>query len=84
MVLMTDLLFQIEEKEEVFREARRVLKGKGKVLVVDWDLSSSLGPKEGRVPPDEVKEIAKRMHFYLDKKFQAGSYHYGLVFVKQQ
>ena len=82
LILMTDLLFQIDNKEGVFKEAKRVLKPGGKILVVEWTPGVSLGPKEGRVSKDEVKEIAKNLGFQLEKGFKAGDYHYGLIFKK--
>lgn len=82
LVLMTDLLFEVENKKAVFQEAERVLKRGGKVLVVDWLPEASLGPKDGRVSSEEVKEIAKNLKFRLEKEFKAGDYHYGLVFAK--
>ena len=82
LVLVTDLLFQIEDKEAVFREAKRVLKRGGKVLVVEWNVEASLGPSEGKVSQEELKAIAKNLGLSLEKEFKAGDYHYGLVFSK--
>jgi len=82
LVLMTNLLFQTEKKKEVFMEANRILKPKGKILVVDWKPEVSLGPEEGRVSPEEVKKLAEEFNLKLRKEFSAGDYHYGLVFEK--
>lgn len=82
LVLMTDLLFQLDEKEAVFKEANRVLKPRGKVLVVSWKVDSPLGPREGKISSDKTKEIAKDSGFRLEKEFKAGDYHYGLIFIK--
>lgn len=83
LVLITDLLFQVDNKKAVFQEARRVLKPRGKVLVVEWQPNSSLGPKDNKPSPEAVKQIASEAGFQLGKEFKAGDYHYGLVFVKQ-
>lgn len=82
LVLMTNLLFQTEKKKEVFKEADRILKPGGKILVVDWKPETSLGPDEGRVSPEEVKKLAEEFKLKLKKEFSAGDYHYGLVFEK--
>ena len=82
LVLMTNLLFEIEDKKEVLAEGKRVLKKGGKILVVDWKKDSSLGPKEGRVSAGEVKKIAKDLDLQSEKELDAGSYHYSLVFTK--
>lgn len=82
LVLMTNLLFQSEEKEKVLKEAKRVLKKEGKILVVDWKVDSTLGPKEGKISAEEVKKIAKEPGLKLKKEIEAGKYHYGLLFKK--
>lgn len=82
LVLMTNLLFQTEKKEEVFEEAKRILKRNGKILVVDWKEDSTQGPEQARVSEKEVKKIAESLGFELEKEFEAGNFHYGLIFVK--
>ena len=82
LILMTNLLFQTENKKEVFKEANRILKPNGKILVVDWKPEASLGPEKGRVSPEEIKILAKEFRLELKKEFSAGDYHYALVFEK--
>lgn len=82
LVLIPNVLFQVEDKEQVLKEAVRVLREGGKILVVDWLPKAPIGPKEGRISPDELKEIAKELKLKLEKEFEAGKYHYGLVFAK--
>ena len=84
LVLMTDLLFQLDGKDKVFKEANRVLKPKGMVLVVDWKPNTPFGPKNGCVGADEVKSIAGQAGFSLEKELKAGDYHYALLFVKNE
>lgn len=83
LILMTNLLFQVEDKKQVFKQANRVLKQNGKVLVVDWNLNNLLEPEKGKVSPDQVKKIAQEFNFELKKEFSAGDYHYALVFEKK-
>ncbi|TET84934.1 MAG: class I SAM-dependent methyltransferase [Candidatus Nealsonbacteria bacterium] len=82
LVLMTDLLFECEDKKIVVEEGKRVLKPGGKILVVDWKLDATIGPEEGRVSTEEVKKIAKDLNLKLEKEFEAGIYHWGLIVVK--
>ena len=82
LVLLTNLLFQVEDKKRVLTEAKRVLKKGGKILVVDWFPQAPQGPEKGRVSAEEVKEMAKDLNLKLEKEFQAGVFHYGLVFTK--
>ena len=82
LILITNLLFQVKDKNKILFEAKRVLKKGGKILVVDWFPKAPQGPKEGRISPDEVKKMAENLNLKLEKEFQAGIYHYGLIFVK--
>lgn len=82
LVLMTNLLFQAENKIGILTEGRRVLKQGGKILAVDWKSESPLGPKEGRVSAEEVKNLANNVNLKLEQEFSAGNYHYALVFKK--
>lgn len=82
LVLITNLLFQTEEKEKILKEAKRVLKKGGIVLIVDWKPDSSLGPKEGKISAREVKKMAQDLDLRLDKEIPAGVYHYALIFKK--
>jgi len=81
-VLMSNLLFQCEDKKKVLQEAKRILKKRGKILVVDWKVEAAMGPKEGRVSPEEVKKIAETLDLKTEKELDAGTYHYGLILVK--
>ena len=81
LVLMTNLLFEVEDKKKVLEEGKRVLKKGGRILVVDWKECVTFGPKE-KVSPEEVKKIASEINLKLEKEFEAGSFHYGLVFTK--
>ena len=82
LVLIPNVLFQIKNKSAIISEAERVLKNKGKLIVIDWLIEASQGPEKGRVSTEEVKKMTEDAGFKLEKEFEAGKYHYGLVFVK--
>ena len=82
LVLIPNVLFQTENKDAIISEAKRVLKKEGKLVVIDWLPKATQGPAEGRVSPEEVKKIVKEHNFNLKKEFEAGKYHFGLVFIK--
>lgn len=81
LVLMTNLLFEVEDKKKVIKEGKRVLKKGGKILVVDWKKEAPFGPKE-KVLAKEVKKIAKELDLKLKREFEAGVYHWGLLLEK--
>ncbi|MFH1841307.1 MAG: class I SAM-dependent methyltransferase [Candidatus Nealsonbacteria bacterium] len=82
LVLMTNLLFECENKKKVLEEGKRVLKPEGLLLVVDWKTNTPFGPNGGKISAEEVKKIANEMGFKTEKEFDAGNYHYALVFKK--
>ena len=81
LVLMTNLLFEVDDMNKVLKEAKRVLKDKGQLLIVDWQHSSSLGP-EKKISVDDVKQAAEKIGFQFKKEFKAGIYHWALILVK--
>lgn len=82
--LLINVLFQSKQHENILKEALRLLKDKGKLLIVDWHkISSSFGPpSDDRVSTKEIKAKAKKVGFKLVDEFKAGNYHFGLIFKK--
>jgi len=82
-VLIPNLLFQVENQKAIMNEAKRILKSSGEILVIDWNPEGSFGPsKQERIPANNVKAIAEELSLKLKKEFEAGNFHYGLVFSK--
>jgi len=85
LVIITNLFFQTKKHKEIFKEAQKNLKYGGKIFVTDWKrIASPLGPPlEMRVSPEQIKKIAAEINLELEKEFETGPYHFGLVFVKK-
>jgi ubiquinone/menaquinone biosynthesis C-methylase UbiE len=83
-VLLANTIWQIKKREEVFREAARLIKKGGKIMVVEWEMREApLGPlPERRINKDFVRELARSNGLIEIKEFKAGPYHYGLIFIK--
>ncbi len=81
-VVLANILFQIEHREGLVVELKRVLKPGGKLLVVDWAGSySGMGPSADRVVSEhEAEGVFIGGGFHKVKSFRAGSHHYGIVF----
>ncbi len=82
LVLMTNFLFQVDDKEKVFSEAKRVLPNGGLILVIDWKPSSVIAPRVEKVNPEQVKQLAKSANLELKEEFDAGLHHYGFLYQK--
>jgi len=83
-VILKDMLFQNKNKEVILKEAYRVLKPGGKILVVEWDGKNlSVGPdKEIRIPSEELEKLVENQRFRIEEKVDAGDFHYGLIAAK--
>ena len=87
LVLLINIMFQSNKKLEILREALRVVKSGGKVILVEWKKSS--GGKGQFGPPDSLRtsdgdmtNLFTQAGFKLDHPFSAGQFHYGLIFKK--
>lgn len=85
-VIISNILFQTEKKEIMVKEASRILKKGGKVMVIEWDkdsVSGKAGPSlDRRVSRNECENFFKNTGFNLQKEFPAGENHYGQIFIK--
>jgi hypothetical protein len=57
----------------------------GKLLIIDWKESyGGMGPQpDNVVKVEQAKELAKQAGFALEREFNAGAQHYGLIYCKQ-
>ena len=82
--LLVNVLYQSDKRIEILREAIRLLKRGGKLLIVEWENTDSpLGPiLEKRVKLDSIKNVAPKIGLDIENEFVAGPYHYGIVLTK--
>lgn len=82
--ILSNTLFQIEEKDRdnLVLEIKRILKPGGKILIIDWDNDSKLGP-EIKVKQDKAQAIFEKAGFIVERRFDAGDHHYGLILKRQ-
>lgn len=84
MVLLINILFQSNKKQDILKEAKRVLKSGGSAVLVEWKKSGGgLGPPdELRTNGNDMQTIFSTEGFTLIRQFSAGQFHYGLIFKK--
>ena len=83
VVLIPNLLFQIEKKEAVLKEAKRVLAPNSLLIIVDWKKEGRLLPNQPYITAYQVRKMAEKLGFTLLKELPAGESHYALVFQKE-
>ncbi len=84
LVVIHNVLFQSQKKADIIKEAGRVLKAGGRLELTDWLLEKkAIGPQEGwRISAEEAKALVESEGLVFAQSFDAGEYHYGLIFVK--
>ena len=82
--LLINILYQSDKRAEIIREAARLTKRNGKLLIIDWNtIATPFGPSlEERLNKENLKKIAERLGLELTEEFAAGEYHFGMVFSK--
>ena len=84
VAIISNTLFQVENRDETLLEASRVLKPGGKLLLVDWEDSfGGLGPEAKMViSPEKARELCEKAGFEFVREFDPGAHHYALVYKK--
>lgn len=80
-VVLKDIIFQNQKREEIVREAYRILKKGGKALFVEWnEVDSAIGPNlKLRVSEKKLEEMIVAEKFSIEKTIEAGSFHYAFI-----
>ncbi|MBI4090832.1 MAG: methyltransferase domain-containing protein [Candidatus Komeilibacteria bacterium] len=82
--LLVNILFQSKKHDAIVREVTRFIKPGGKLLIIDWNnVQVPFGPPlEDRVKVDELRMKVPSFGYQEEKFFEAGQYHFGLIFIK--
>ena len=84
-VIVSNVLFHIDDKIACINEAKRILKPGGRLCVVDWSESfGGIGPAPGAVVTKQVaEELCTRAGFTkLSDSIPGGEHHYAILFKK--
>lgn len=83
-VIAVNIFFQIEHKDECLREAARVLKPGGRLLLLDWQESfGGIGPQPEYVFTKEAAlSLAQAIGLSFGHDIPAGDYHWGVLLRK--
>ncbi|MBI4065839.1 class I SAM-dependent methyltransferase [Candidatus Kaiserbacteria bacterium] len=80
--ILANTLFQIENRDGLLAEIKRILKPDGKFMLIDWAGSyGGIGPSPEHVVTEHTAEaIFINAGFHKVKSFRAGQHHYGVIF----
>lgn len=83
VAIISSILHQLENKENIIREAYRLLKTGGRLVVVEWKKDSPFGPGVSeRVSIEEMRSLLERHGLRPARELPAGSFHYALLYTK--
>lgn len=84
VALLINVLHQSDKKAEIIREAVRMLKRGGKLLIVDFKSGSLLfGPNiEKRIKIEALRQASPKLGLTIIEEFEAGEQHLGFLLKK--
>jgi ubiquinone/menaquinone biosynthesis C-methylase UbiE len=82
-VVLSNLLFQVEQPVAVVMEAARVLKPHGNLLVIDWHPDKIVAAEgHSTISRDDAKKLCEEHGFSFQREFAASARQFGMVFQK--
>ena len=86
LTLLINNLFLSQNRDHLVKEMARLTRPGGRIVVVEWKASKSpIGPPtENRIDVEVAKKMLKTPLFELYDEFEAGPYHYGLIYLRTE
>ncbi len=84
VVTIINVLFQVKNKENLIKEAKRILKPNGFLVIVDWEsYKIPLNDKLYPIKQDDLIKTVESLGFTLKEKIKLSNTHFGIIFIKQ-
>ena len=81
LVMIHNIIFQVDNKKAILLEANRILRPGGMLAVVEWDVSSPIGPlQDRRISEKDMTSMVLSYEYEIERKIDAGKYHYGILY----
>jgi len=82
---LINTLYQSHHSLDMLKEAMRMLKPQGKLVIVDWgEKDKNIGPPPfQRVKKEKLLAVLAGLGLVLEQEFSPGAYHYGLNYKKK-
>lgn len=84
LALLANVLYQSKNHPAIIKEVFRITRPGGRLLILDWKrVMAPFGPPlEQRIDPERITALCEANGFTLVEKFEAGLYHFALLFEK--
>lgn len=81
MAIMVTVLHEIENKNMILKEIRRILKPNGILMIIEFYKNQTImgPPMEIRISEKELLSMLRAEHFEIEKKFVLGENLYGVI-----
>jgi ubiquinone/menaquinone biosynthesis C-methylase UbiE len=81
--ILSNVLFQVEDKDTCIKEMKRILKPGGRILLIDWsDSHKGMGPAPDAVLSEgEAYALFERHKLKPVEEISVGDHHYGIIFL---
>ena len=83
-VVMVNMLYQNEKRNRIIGEARRVLKEKGRILLIDWKAAEgTVGPEmHTRIEREELIKSIRKNGLGIARELEIGKLYFGMILTK--
>jgi ubiquinone/menaquinone biosynthesis C-methylase UbiE len=84
-VILSNILFQVQDKFGLLDEAKRVLKPGGEILLIEWqDSFAGMGPqRKDIVNKQAALDLFEKRGFKMLRTISTGPHHYGIIFIHE-
>ncbi|MEO5928134.1 MAG: methyltransferase domain-containing protein [Patescibacteria group bacterium] len=84
LTLLINNLYLSQNRPQLVREMARLTRPEARLVVVEWKtISTPIGPPVAqRISHDDAKAALVSPFFKLADEFEAGPYHYGLIYTR--
>lgn len=82
-VILVNILFQNINKSKIIREAKRILKQGGRVLLIEWKSAMPIGPeKRAVILKEDLTKVIRKHGLGIAEEIEVGDFHFGLILSK--
>ena len=84
-IIVSNVFFQVNDKDKFIEEIRRILKPNGQILFIDW-LPETFVTKvnKGKIfTKEKIQEMFKKKELEFIRNINTGEHHYGMILKKK-